>query len=141
MNTISMRGWQKTKIGTLGKIVTGKTPSTKVKSYFGEKYPFITIPDLRGQRYVSSTQRGLSDDGAEQIKAQLLPKGAVMLSCIATVGEVGIAKKPSFTNQQINSLICDPEKVFPEFIYYQFLGLRPYLAGYGGGGSFYIPNF
>ena len=36
----------KTQIGKLGRIITGKTPPTKVIEYFGYKYPFITPSDI-----------------------------------------------------------------------------------------------
>ncbi len=46
--------WVTRKIRDLGKVITGKTPSTKVPEYFGGIYPFITIPDLDGRRDIST---------------------------------------------------------------------------------------
>ncbi len=42
--------WVKRKIGSLGRVVTGKTPTTADSSNFGGPYPFITIPDRDGRR-------------------------------------------------------------------------------------------
>lgn len=43
--------WKTYNIGELGRIVTGKTPALCNPIYFGEKYPFITPSDMRGQKY------------------------------------------------------------------------------------------
>jgi type I restriction enzyme S subunit len=40
--------WIERRIGELGRIVTGKTPSTSDPSNFGGPYPFITILILMG---------------------------------------------------------------------------------------------
>ncbi len=59
-----------------------------------------------------------------------------MMSCIATIGKCGITTRPSFTNQQINSLICN-EGIEPKYVYYCFTQLRHALETAGGGGSIY----
>lgn len=128
--------WPLRKIKTLGKVVTGKTPSTSDSANFGGTYPFITIPDLNGQVYIRSTQRTISKQGAELLRSCLLPANAVMMSCIATTGECGITAKPSFTNQQINSVISNDE-VEPRYLYYCFTQLKSQLEATGGGGSVY----
>ncbi len=128
--------WKPKRIGELGKVVTGKTPSTKKPEHFGGEYPFITIPDLDGRRDITKTARTLSPLGAETMAKCLLPPGAVMMSCIATIGKCGITTRPSFTNQQINSVICGND-VDPKFLYYIFKQLSPALEAAGGGGSVY----
>lgn len=59
-----------------------------------------------------------------------------MMSCIATIGKCGITTRASFTNQQINSLICK-SGVDPQFVYYSFSQLGRELEAAGGGGSVY----
>ena len=59
-----------------------------------------------------------------------------MMSCIATIGKCGITTRPSFTNQQINSLICGDD-ADPKFVYYCFTQLGHALEAAGGGGSVY----
>ena len=58
------------------------------------------------------------------------------MSCIATIGKCGITTRISFTNQQINSLICK-DGVDPKFVYYSFTQLGKALEAAGGGGSVY----
>jgi type I restriction enzyme, S subunit len=128
--------WVQRRIGSLGTIVTGKTPSTRIFANFGDKFPFITIPDLDGRVFIDSSERYLSDEGAKAIRGSMLPPNAVMMSCIATVGKCGITTHTCFTNQQINSVICNKD-VDPRFVYYCFKILFSRLESYGGGGSVY----
>jgi len=74
--------WDVVKIGDLGEIYTGRTPSTEIPEYFGDKYPFITPGDMHNKKNVHETSRYLSDKGAELLKRIRLPKGAVCVSCI-----------------------------------------------------------
>jgi type I restriction enzyme S subunit len=71
---------------------------------------------------VRASERTLTPEGLEEAKP--LPKGAVLFTCIgATIGKSGIAARQLATNQQINAIICDPDKADPEFVYY-LLALR-----------------
>ena len=128
--------WETKRIGDLGRVVTGKTPSTAVVENFGGNYPFITIPDMDGRREISMSARTLSEQGAQSLRTCRLPPGAVMMSCIATIGNCGITTRPSFTNQQINTLICGDDAE-PKFVYYCFTQLGHALEAAGGGGSVY----
>ena len=60
-----------------------------------------------------------------------------MVSCIATVGNVGITSEESFTNQQINSLIPNSNTADFKYLYYFFKANKSYLESLGGGGSVY----
>jgi len=128
--------WVVRKIGSLGKVVTGKTPPTKDIENFGGPYPFITIPDLDGRRIIRTSERTLSEKGAQVMHTMLLPVGAVMMSCIATVGKCGMTDRPSFTNQQINSVIPGQD-IDGSFLYYLFTQLGREMEAAGGGGSVY----
>jgi len=119
-------------LGEIGEIITGKTPLTREPKNFGGYFPFITIPDLKDQRFILKTERTISDIGAQKMKNLKLPANAVVMSCLATVGETGITTKESFTNQQINSIICDPQSVDYRFVYYVFRRLKRRLQKYDG---------
>ena len=110
--------WQEVKLGDIGNIITGSTPPTKDKEYFGKDCLFITPTDYRNcNKYISNTERGISILGIEKLKNRLLRSGSIMLTCIATIGKVLINKLPAITNQQINSIIIDNKKFSADFIY------------------------
>lgn len=115
-------------------IVTGKTPSTKVPEYYGDKYPFITIPDMHSNVWLCSTERRISETGNRAQPKKLVPRGAVLVSCIATLGLVGIVQKPSHFNQQINAVV--PASEGDEFfLYYAMRSITQALLGIGATGS------
>jgi type I restriction enzyme, S subunit len=114
--------WTEIRIGDLGEVFTGRTPSTQHPSYFGDDYPFITPGDMRQGKYARATGRSVSHEGAELLKRIKVPANSVCVSCIGwQMGETIMTDKPSFTNQQINTIVPNG-KVEPSFLYYS---LRP----------------
>ena len=112
----------KTQIGKLGRIVTGKTPPTKVLEYFGDRYPFITPSDISDYsiKYLATTERGLSEAGKNYQKSLLIPKDTVCFVAIgSTVGKMCFTKTKGFTNQQIHSIIVDENKNNPHYVFYK----------------------
>jgi len=85
-------------------IITGKTPSTKVKDNFNGEVPFISIDDIRNNIYITKYEKYLSKKGAHTQKNKFINKGSICVTCIASPGLVGICSETSQTNQQINSI-------------------------------------
>lgn len=116
------------------KVICGKTPSTSEKSYWGNEFPFITIPDMHDKNFIHTTERYLSNKGKESQNTQTLPAKTICVSCIATVGLVSMTTKISQTNQQINSIICD-EEISSFFIFMTLKNMTEELKRLGAGGS------
>ncbi len=115
-------------------IVCGKTPSTKVAEYFGDDIPFITIPDMHGRTYITTTERSLSMSGASSQSRKTVPANSVCVSCIATAGLVVLTSKPSQTNQQINTIVCKNE-ISPFYVYLTMVGMADHIRMLGSSGS------
>lgn len=114
--------FKKIKIGDIGKVITGKTPPTKEKRFYGYDYPFITPSDIKtfDVRYLEKFERYVSHDWAVLKEKDLLPPNSICYVCIgSTVGKICMNESPSFTNQQINSIICDPEIINPKYLFYK----------------------
>lgn len=132
---------EKVKISELGKVVTGKTPPTKKQEYYGEKYPFITPTDMNGSDRYIEPERSLSEKGYDYQKNSLLPKNSICFVCIgATIGKICLTNKASFTNQQINSIIPNEEKVDPKFVYYLLSTKAEKIKSIAGGAATPIVN-
>jgi type I restriction enzyme, S subunit len=127
--------WATLTLGDLGRIVTGKTPSTSVAENFGGTIPFITPSDMDGRRIIGKTARYLTETGANSVKGARIPKASVMVSCIGSdMGKAAIAAYNSVTNQQINSIIVD-EKFCSEFVYYNLSTRKHEIRHEAAGGS------
>ena len=123
LTNADISSWQEITINDLGKVVTGKTPSTSNLAYFGGDIPFVTPTDMNDRRFISKTERYLTKQGADVVKGSQISAGTVMASCIGSqMGKVAIAGKQCVTNQQINSIIVSPE--YSELFVYYSLSLR-----------------
>jgi Restriction endonuclease S subunits len=123
-------GWEKKPISSFGRVITGKTPSTKNDAYYGDDVPFIKTPDMHGNVFVVSTSQSLSESGSKSQQSTLLPSGCIMVSCIGTVGVVSINPLEAHTNQQINSVIPE-NKYFVEFLFCGLKKIKPMLEAIG----------
>ena len=134
------QGWAIKKISDLGEVVTGKTPSTKNKAFYGDDVPFIMIPDMYRKVYVTSTAKRLSKLGADSQKNKYLPKNSIIVSCIATPGLVTLTHQRCQTNQQINALI--PFNLhYSAFYFFSLRKISANIVAEGSGGSvFYNMN-
>ena len=133
-----MKGWQLKRIDELGKIITGKTPSSNNPDEFGFEYPFITPTDMHAGKKVI-VERFLSEKGKEKHNRIKLPRKTTCVVCIASVGKVCMTSKLSFSNQQINSIISNKEND-PDFVYYLATTLNDALIAFAGGSATPIIN-
>ena len=98
-------GWRVVRLGDVAEVVTGGTPSRDVSDYYGGSVPWVKPSDLAAGRSVNASEEYLSTVGVSI--SRLVPAGAVLVSCIGTIGEVAIAEVPLCFNQQVNALIPD----------------------------------
>ena len=130
-----LESWQEVTIDDIAKeVVCGKTPPTADADNYGGNVPFITIPDMHGSVYTTSTERFLSDKGVATQANKTLPENSICVSCIASVGLVCLTAEPSQTNQQINSIVCK-KNISPFYVYIKMTTLTEYLKQLGAGGS------
>lgn len=91
-------------IKELGTVITGSTPDKSCDEFWGEDFPWITSQDFTG-KYIGIAEVHVTDAGKK--KCRVLPAGAVLVTCIASIGLNAIAKVECATNQQINAVICN----------------------------------
>lgn len=115
-------------------IVCGKTPPTKRADYYGNDIPFITIPDMHNNVYITKTERSLSIRGANSQANKTIPCNSICVSCIGTAGLVSLTSENSQTNQQINSIL-PKSNISPYFIYLQMQSLSSSIQMLGAAGS------
>lgn len=127
-------GWERKPISGIGKVITGKTPSTANNDFYGNDIPFIKIPDMHGQIFPLKTEIKLSTLGANFQKSKYIPQDSIVVSCIATVGLVCITADLCQTNQQINSIVLY-EKKHLYYLYFRMSELKMFLEGLGSNGA------
>lgn len=124
------------RISDLGKVVTGKTPSTSRNDFFDGEYMFVTPSDLEYDHYFCrATERTVTEEAKSALRNQFIPANATMFTCIgATIGKCGISSLECLTNQQINSVIPNAQ-TDPQFLYYLLCQNVAVVKGLGGGAA------
>jgi type I restriction enzyme S subunit len=131
-----MTNWKEYKLGEIGEVITGNTPSKKNPKQWGDIMPFVTPTDFDAyNKNIWGSIRYLSEEGINAFQKKVLPADSVIVTCIGSqMGKVALNKKECVTNQQINSII--PHKEFnSDFIYYVISSMEDYLRNLATGGS------
>ena len=94
------------KLYEIGTIITGNTPSRKIKEYYESNDIMFIKPGDIEEKYITNLKKS-EDYISEKArnKARILPKGTVLVTCIGTIGKVGILENEATCNQQINAII------------------------------------
>jgi type I restriction enzyme, S subunit len=129
--------WKTAKLGEIGTIASGGTPSTKEKENFYGNIAWITPADLTNysNKYISKGKRNISVKGLKNSSARLLPKGTVLFSSRAPIGYVVIAANEITTNQGFKNLI-PKDYVFNEYIYFYLKSAKRIAEGLASGTTF-----
>lgn len=90
------------KLGELGSIVGGGTPSTNIGAYWDGNIAWCTPTDitaLKGSKYLTDTARKISKTGLKNSAAEIIPVNSIVMTTRATIGECAINKIPVSTNE------------------------------------------
>ena len=133
------------KLKEIGKIVTGKTPSSKEAGVISDEeseYLFVTPRDMNQQeKVISRTERYITNKVSSSFDKIILRGKSICVSCIGTVGKVFMVNKPSITNQQINSITSiDDRKCNADYLYYLLSTMSEEIQNLAGGTTMPIVN-
>ena len=133
-----MSEWKEVRLGDVGKIVGGATPSTRNPQNYGGVIPWITPKDLsiNKERFIEFGERNISELGLNSCSAKMLPKGSILFSSRAPIGYVAIAHTSLCTNQGFKSFVPDTEKMDSMFSYYLLKHNSENIANLGSGTTF-----
>lgn len=121
---MSKHGWTYKKLGEIGKVITGSTPSTKdPASYSSNDYCLVKPSDLRQIGITKITDSEFHISTKAFIESRRLPKGSVLTTCIGIIGKVGVLEVDATCNQQINAIIPS-EQISSPFLAYSILSQR-----------------
>jgi len=117
-------GWKWNKIGDLCKVVSGGTPSRSKPKYWNGQIPWVKISDMRSF-FVKDTEEKITESGLDNSSAKLLPKGTVLFTVFATLGEIAVLNIEAATNQAIAGLfIKNKETLNKEFLIFYLKSIK-----------------
>lgn len=122
------------RLGDICNIVSGGTPSRSNPEFWQDgTIPWIKIGNIKG-KHISEADEYVTQKGLDGSSAKILPKGTILYTIFATLGEVGILDIEACTNQAIAGItIRDPLKVQTDYLYYYLKSKRNYVNEIGRG--------
>lgn len=117
-----MIGYKLLRLGEIGNIITGNTPSKKRKEYYASNdIKFIKPNNFIPGKITNLIEANefLSKMGSKV--GRKVSKGTVLVTCIGTIGNVGIAGEDICFNQQINAIEANSEIVDNRYLAYSIL--------------------
>ncbi|MCA6104994.1 restriction endonuclease subunit S [Bradyrhizobium australafricanum] len=130
--------WTTAKIGDVCDVVSGATPRTSEKRFWGGDIFWTTPKDISTLEspYLDRTDRTITMEGLKSCAASILPVNSVLLSSRAPIGLVAINSVPMATNQGYKSLVANAQRIDSKFLYYWLKSKTSYLQGLGNGATF-----
>lgn len=111
------KGWEKIKLGELGKWQSGGTPSRRTSSYFEGNIPWLSSGELE-KMYISESKEHISNEAINESAAKLIEIGSLLLGMYDTAAlKSTISTAPLACNQAIAFCRLDDSKVHTIFIY------------------------
>lgn len=121
-------------LGEICDIVSGGTPLRSNPEFWeGGTIPWIKISNIK-DKYVCCADEYITPAGLCGSSAKMLPKGTILYTIFATLGEVGILDIDACTNQAIAGLIIrDNDNIIVDYLYYYLESKKDYVSRIGRG--------
>ena len=121
------------RLGDICELQSGGTPARSNLSYWdGGTIPWVKISDIRG-KCLQNTEEFITENGLQNSSAKIFPKGTILYSIFATLGETCILDLDAATNQAIAGLTIKNDNVYREYLYYYLVSLKSEINSLGRG--------
>ena len=130
--------WEQRKLGELGTITTGNTPSTSIPDYYSDDGIVWVTPTDICENITFESARKLSDLG--QQAGRVVPKNTILVTCIASIGKNTMLGNTGSFNQQINGLTPNENKYDPYFLLTESALWSAKMKGSAAAGTMQIVN-
>lgn len=113
------KGILQKRIGDLGQVITGNTPSRQKSEYYGNYTEWIKSDNINTPQFIlTQAKEYLSKVGAKI--GRIAPSGSVLVTCIAgtpsCIGNVAMTDRDVAFNQQINAFV--PGKAISQKVFF-----------------------
>ena len=130
--------WEQRKLGELGTITTGSTPSTSIPDYYSDDGIVWVTPTDICENITFESARKLSDLG--QQVGRVVPKNTILVTCIASIGKNTMLGNTGSFNQQINGLTPNENECDPYFLLTESALWSAKMKGSAAAGTMQIVN-
>jgi len=112
-------GWVETTLGEVINIIGGGTPKTKIPEYWDGEIPWLSVVDFNNDnRWVSTTEKSITELGLNKSSTKLLNVGDIIISARGTVGAMAQLKKKMTFNQSCYGIREVEDVSDKDFLFY-----------------------
>ena len=110
------------------RVTSGGTPSRGDASYYQNgTWSWVKTQELQ-DRWIDSTEELITERAVSESSAKILPHNTILIAMYgATVGQLGLLRRPMACNQACCALIVNEDIANYNFIFYQLLQVRSQL--------------
>jgi len=112
--------WEKVKLGEVSNLMTGGTPLTSKKEYYGGEVKWLVSGDIHKNEIFDCEGR-ITELALQESNAKILPINSVLIALNGqgkTRGTVALLRTKASCNQSLVSINPDANKLLPEFLLY-----------------------
>lgn len=121
------------RLGDICEIQSGGTPARSKRDYWENgTIPWVKISDIKG-KHLENTEEFITDEGLKNSSAKVFPKGTILYTIFATLGETCILNIDAATNQAIAGITIKSDGVHREYLYYYLSSLKSEVNQMGRG--------
>ncbi len=128
-------GWSKYSFSEKVSIMSGGTPKTENKNFYGGNIPFFTPKDHDGTFFAYKTTTTITKDGLASCNSPLYPQNTIIITARGTVGKTVLLAVPMAMNQSCYALKCD-ELNSPYYLFFSLNAEVQKLKTMSNGGVF-----
>ena len=128
--------WEQRKLGDVVTIQGGGTPSSLNKKYWDGSINWFTPAEVIDKRYVEYSNKKITESGLQNSSAVLMPKGTILFTSRASIGNMTFLSHPSATNQGFQSLIANSYCCNAEFLYAYGFRIKRFALRNAAGSTF-----
>lgn len=126
--------WCWVRLSSLSSISAGGTPERGNPNYWTNgTIPWLKISDITSsKKFVNNCTEHITDEGIQNSSAKILPKGTILYTIFATIGEVGILGINASCNQAIAGIQTYLRSI-DGYLYYYLVNLQDFMKSISKG--------
>lgn len=131
------RNWKNYRFSEVIDLIGGGTPKTSESSYWNGDIPWLSVVDFNtGRKYVSDTEKKITEEGLNNSSTKLLNEGDIIISARGTVGALAVLDKTMAFNQSCYGVRAKEDFSFNDYLFYLLKDTVNNLRQFAHGGVF-----
>lgn len=125
--------WKVLQLRRIGKLLNGSTPKSDNSLFWDGEIFWATPSDFTEKQKIENTSRKITELGYSSCNTTLVPKGSILITCRAPIGNVAINEVAMCFNQGCKAIVSSSDN---RYLYYFLKSMNEPLNIHGQGTTF-----